>query len=190
MRSDWAVDGMEDFGFHGRLGMVEPATVAVKDCAVVRRSLMQQFPSAAISFREAEAVDVPLKRRAFLSNRTILATEPPLNARPASGQGPPFWVLRTGSSAGVAFAGGRWSAEDGTVAGSGARVNFQGIQGPLFTGTARMATELALKLAADGPRGQKGGYLTPTTAVGIRNLEELLSRVDKGALLKLTHESH
>merc|ERR1712061_249277 len=50
---DWNVDGMEDFGWHDGLGILSASSLAQTDCPVIRLSILQQFPNASISIKQA-----------------------------------------------------------------------------------------------------------------------------------------
>lgn len=179
---DWSVDGMDDYAFHAGLGMMAASPIGAKDCPVIRRSIQLRDPNSAISVREAVVNNtVELRRAGFLTNKTVLAHEEPIKEHPLPGEGPPRWVLKQGSFKGYAIAKGKL----GGGAGVGSRVTLEGSGDPFFQGSARMASMLAVSLASRGLRG-KGGYLTPTAAVGTRRLEALLEEVDAGKFVTVT----
>lgn len=187
MKLDYTVDGMEGYGLHKGFGNMLPASLAARNCPVVRRSMMLRFPTSPISMREAYAnSSLQEKRHAFLNNPPNDITNPLVQPVPLAGEGPPVWVLRHGSFGALAIAKGQWNGDASALHES--RVTVQGRGDPFFMGSARIATEVALSLASSGPVGKKGGYLTPTAAIGVRELEQLLTKVDGGKLMTVTHE--
>lgn len=185
---DWKIDGMESYGLHDRLGKLVESALAPMDCPVIRRSIKLQFPLAAVSVQQAATTSLAEERMLFLNNQTVLATNPPAQMTPKPGHGPPIWVQRRGSFAGLAMASGKWVPGVSKMGAHQARVTMDGHGDPSFMGSARMATEVALGLARNGAESNKAGYLTPSAALGTRILEDRLRRVDGGRFMTISHE--
>lgn len=184
---DWRIDGMEGFGYHDGLGRLAEYIHAPVDCPVIHRSVMMMFPNAAISVQEAANASLGAQCMKFLNNRTMLAINPPVKLNPKAGQGPPLWVQRRGSFAGLAIASGKWIPGTTKMGVRAAHVTLEGRGDPQFVGSAKMATEVALSLAQQGPAGGRGGYLTPSVALGMDVMEERLRKVDDGRFITITH---
>merc|ERR1712079_304434 len=99
--------------------------------------------------------------------------------------GPPAWMLEQGSFSGMAFATGQWGSEPITTSIPVHSVRMDGKGDPSLTGTAVMATELALGLAKNGPADV--GYLTPTLALGVEALEDRLRHAGNEEFMSITH---
>lgn len=179
-RQDTTVDGnTHKYDFVPFLGLtLKKWSNAQIACPVVRRSLVMMYPKATTHVQEAATSDLLPERRRFLEDPAMTNRLGPVPKFPGVGQGPPQWVHRNGSFAGLAIA----STTNGQRT-----VGIEGFVGPSFAATARMATELALGLSFQGTISGVGGYFTPTTALGVEELENRLNLVDNGEFVKIKH---
>lgn len=152
--------------------------MAVVNAPVVRKSLAEFFPEAAISYREAKVPEMPEDTTRWLKGGPF-ADMVPVNPNPVPGQGPPEWVRREGSFRLQS------TAKRHNPGGKVTRVlaDVVGMGDPGYLATSKMAVEIGLGLASSKSSGQDkdgdGGFLTPYVALK----EELLDRLAYAGVL-------
>jgi len=192
MRTDWMVDGMEPgMSMHGVYKALhvtlDSSAWGGLDVPVIRRSIGMKYPDSMISVHQAVNKSMVQDRAHFLTYHPKADKSDNLLKAISKGSlrwmGNKHWQLEEGAFEGMAFATGRWSAEHERDIPVHA-VHMTGQGDPSILGSAKMATELALGLAASGPA--EAGYLTPCTALGLQALEERLKAVDDQRFLTMT----
>lgn len=147
--------------------------MSVVDVPVVIRSMSLRFPGTPVSFSEDQSTSAGEEFSKFVRDPRMLTDPPKQNLRP--GEGPPRWVVESGSFSGEARAR---RASDGRQAG----ISLEARGDPGYGACAKMSVELALGLAKDSPVAV--GYTTPSLALGAGQLKARLARVEGGTFMK------
>ena len=161
--SPGTADGMpEDFlwEFDSTYGIVSRFFMAPINAKIVRRSIALRNQQDSCSYSECAGAGLWLRIASMWGSRGFgYFLGEPINFKPASGEGPPSWLLRDGGfEIEVTATGEKHSA----------RTRITGQGDPGYGATSKMLAEVGLCLALDNhlDSRQPAGVLTPSTGLG------------------------
>lgn len=144
--------------------------------------MFEEFPDATISVKEATSSAAYYALKNFLLKDKRWLSQPP-SKNPKPGQGPPRWMMESGSFEVEVSAVRHLQGMD--KAGMRTQVKISATRDPMVMGGAWLTTELVLTLLQNGPVSGKAGFLTPAHSVDLEVLEQRLQQVDNGKFVKI-----
>jgi short subunit dehydrogenase-like uncharacterized protein len=179
-------DGMEanfKWRFDARYGVISKFFMAPINARIVRRSLVLRGAHQTSSYSECASLAMWVRLVGMWASRGFgYFLGEPINFKPASGQGPPPWLLRDG---------GFEIDVTATTDAETARTRISGRGDPGYGATSKMLAELGLCLALDDHQGSShsAGVLTPATGLG-HALVSRLSQAQAGQFMAFETTGH